>query len=672
MKIVTLSLFLLPLIFLLDATISYAQTTFGDSLSIQAEATIVNSPASITISWLPDTDATNFIVYRKLKTATTWGSILATLPSSASQYIDATVSTGVLYDYKIQMNSPSTLVKFGYLSSGINISANSDRGIAIVVIENSFIANPVFQASLDLFLIDLEADGWFPKTLYVSKTDLVTTVKSAIVSTYNENPNATKLLVLLGNVPVPYSGLNNPDGHTNHTGAWPTDTFYADINGNWTDNSVNNPGFIAPDTSPSNPLNSNIPGDGKYDNDFIPTAVELQVGRIDLSNLPLTMDTEEQLLINYLDKLHRFKMNQIVVQNKALIDEGDFTSFPEGFSQNGYKNFSGLVGRNNIVVNDYFTELSYNTSSTGTYLWSFGCGGGTYTSSNGIGSSANFVNDSLSSVFTMLFGSYFGDWNYQNSFLRIPLTQGNTLTNVWAGRPNWHFYHMAMGDNIGYSTLLTQNTSSLYVTNSVYNFFQNRININLMGEPSLRNSYIVPPTSVTISSTGISNTLNWNSGGSEIGYNIYRRYSDSTNFLKLNNTIITGTNYIDNALTIPGTVYYYVKAVEKKVSPSGTYDNESLGMRSNAAIVTVGIDENTLEFNSSVYPNPFTNSITISGKNISRLEIVNCNGATIQTLNYSSINEVNLSLSDLSKGIYFINIISKNGTIEHKKILKLN
>ena len=89
------------------------------------------------------------------------------------------------------------------------------------------------------------------------------------------------------------------------------------------------------------------------------------------------------------------------------------------------------------------------------------------------------MNDSLSSVFTMLFGSYFGDWNYQNAFLRMPLTQGNTLTNAWAARPNWHFYHMAMGENIGYSTKLTQNTSSLYVTNSVYNFFHNRINVNL-------------------------------------------------------------------------------------------------------------------------------------------------------------------------------------------------
>jgi hypothetical protein len=74
----------------------------------------------------------------------------------------------------------------------------------------------------------------------------------------------------------------------------------------------------------------------------------------------------------------------------------------------------------------------------------------------------------------------------------------------------------------------------------------------------------------------------------------------------------------------------------------------------------------------SVYPNPFTNSITISGKNISRLEIVNCNGAIVHASNYSSINEVNLSLSDLSKGIYFINIISNSRTIEHKKIFKLN
>lgn len=664
MKTTFLNLFILFVLFYFGVPNSQAQTTYGDSLSIQAEATIVNSPASITLTWPSDANATNFIVYRKLKTAATWGSILATLPASANQYIDLTVSSGILYDYKIQMNSPSTLVKYGYLSSGVDVKANSNRGIAIVVIENSFIANPVYQAAIDLLLVDLENDGWFPKTIYVNKTNLVTSVKSEIVLKYNEESSRTKLLVLFGNVPVPYSGDINPDGHPDHQGAWPTDTYYADMDGTWNDVSVN-------DLVSANPRNQNIPGDGKFDEDYIPSNLELQVGRVDLSDLPAYSAAEENLLLKYLNKLHRFKTAQLVVQQKALIDD-EFTSYAEGFSQNGYKNFSALVGRNNISKADYFTQLSYTTSTSGTYLWSFGCGAGNYTSAAGIGSSSNFAADSLSSVFTMLFGSYFGDWNYTNAFLRCALASGNTLTNAWAGRPNWQYQHMAMGENIGYSTLLTQNNSGLYVANSIYSGLSRLVSINLMGEPSLRNNYIPAPINLTTSSTGISNTLNWNAGGSEIGYNIYRRYSDSTNFLKLNASILTGTNFTDNALTIPGTVYYYVKAVEKKVSPSGTYDNESLGIKSNAAIVTVGIDENTLEFTSSVYPNPFTNSITISGKNISRLEIVNCNGAIIHASNYSSINEVNLSLSDLSKGIYFINIISNSRTIEHKKIFKLN
>jgi hypothetical protein len=32
--------------------------------------------------------------------------------------------------------------------------------------------------------------------------------------------------------------------------------------------------------------------------------------------------------------------------------------------------------------------------------------------------------------FTMLFGSYFGDWDSQDNFLRAPLAQGLTLTNA--------------------------------------------------------------------------------------------------------------------------------------------------------------------------------------------------------------------------------------------------
>ena len=45
---------------------------------------------------------------------------------------------------------------------------------------------------------------------------------------------------LLGHVPVPYSGQINPDGHSNHVGAWAADVYYGELDGNWTDVTVNN------------------------------------------------------------------------------------------------------------------------------------------------------------------------------------------------------------------------------------------------------------------------------------------------------------------------------------------------------------------------------------------------------------------------------------------------
>ena len=71
-----------------------------------------------------------------------------------------------------------------------------------------------------------------------------------------ENKNHS--LFLLGHVPVPYSGNINPDGHPDHQGAWPADGYYADMDGTWTDISVNN-------TVATGTRNDNVPGDGKFD-----------------------------------------------------------------------------------------------------------------------------------------------------------------------------------------------------------------------------------------------------------------------------------------------------------------------------------------------------------------------------------------------------------------------
>ena len=73
--------------------------------------------------------------------------------------------------------------------------------------------------------------------------------------------------------------------HSNHVGAWPADVFYGDMAGAWTDSSVS-------DSGASDPRNRNVPGDGKFDQSRLPFNVELQVGRVDLANLPAFPQSE--------------------------------------------------------------------------------------------------------------------------------------------------------------------------------------------------------------------------------------------------------------------------------------------------------------------------------------------------------------------------------------------
>lgn len=638
--------------------------TYGESLTLQVQATVQTAPAQIKLNWPSDINATSYQVFRKDKTSLNWGTALGTLAASDTQYADNTVILDSIYEYKVVMNPGAATVKYGYIASGINVRANSNHGIAIVVVEDSFVVNPTFETALQQLALDLELDGWFPKLIYVHRTDLVTDVKTKIINIYNEDPIHSKLLLLLGNVPVPYSGNLNPDGHPDHEGAWPTDNYYADIDGDWTDVSINN--SVAGD-----PRNRNIPGDGKFDPSMIPSDLELETGRIDLSDLPDFALNEESLLLKYLDKLHRYKTANLIVSEKAIVDDG-FTGYPEGFSQNGYRNFSALVGRNNIVQDDYFTQTSYATSTSGTYKWSFGCGGGWYSGAGGIGNTANFAADSLSSVFTMLFGSYFGDWNVPSSFLRAPLAQGNTLTNCWAGRPNWHLHDMAMGENIGYSGLLSQNNLTTYFMSTLGAGMSRLVSINLMGDPSLRDNYLIAPTHLQIHTIAKVSTLTWQKGDTETGYNIYRRLSGTANFEKLNTSPITDTTFTDHTLYATGIVYYYVKAVKQHISPTGSYDNESLAARdSTLSYSNVGIDDISTTQSFIVFPNPtkeFCTVVTSGSVNaIQQYTVVNSLGEVLLKGQFTG-NSTTINLKELATGIYYLQIL--NGDSQVIKMVK--
>ena len=110
--------------------------------------------------------------------------------------------------------------------------------------------------------------------------------------------------------------------------------------------------------------------------------------------------------------------------------------------------------------------------------------------------------------------------------------------------------------------------------------------INLMGDPTLRQDPICPPSGLSISAGTNGVLLNWNAGCDPvIGYNIYRSSDPAGPFARLNGSLILTTNYTDNEFA-PGTYYYMVRGVRLETNPSGSYYNASEGVVTNVNVAT--------------------------------------------------------------------------------------
>ena len=155
--------------------------------------------------------------------------------------------------------------KYGYIYAGIDLPAIEQRG-TILLVSESTIGNSL-QNEIDQLKTDCIMDGWKVKELLVSASEPVTSVKNSIRNIWQNTPDLNALY-LLGNVPVPYSGDIFPDTHTEHRGAWAADAYYGELNGNWTDNTVNR-------TTAFFELNHNVPGDGKFDQDAILSLIHI-------------------------------------------------------------------------------------------------------------------------------------------------------------------------------------------------------------------------------------------------------------------------------------------------------------------------------------------------------------------------------------------------------------
>lgn len=530
----------------------------------------VDSPASLTLNWSASATAVNSLtVSRRRLGSPTWEAAVP-LATNATSYSDTSAVTGVVYEYQVRRVRSDNVVSSGFVAAGIDVPAVHSRGSVVVLVDATLV--PLASAELDQFIWDLRGDGWRVIRNDVARTELPPAIRSRIQADRAADP-AVQAVVILGSVAQPYSGLLYPDGHyPDHYGAWPTDAYYADLDGTWTDTTVNN-------TGASDARNRNTPGDGKFDQSMLPSPLELQVGRVDFQNMPVfgaggesATDTEARLLRRYLAKNHAWRQGQLSVPARGLVDDhfGYFSG--EAFAASGWRNFSALVGRAAVSSADWMSTLQTNA-----YLLAYGCGGGGSQSAGGIGTTTDFRNGESRAVFTFLFGSYFGDWGYTNNFLRAPLAAtGYGLTSAWAGRPHWFVHPMGMGETIGYGARLTANNSSDYTVWS--NSFRNMVHIGLMGDPTLRLHVVAPPQKLVVASGLTSANLSWAPSADAaasgfLGYHVYRATNPDGPWTRLTGSPLSATSYSDGFA--PASAYYAVRALRKVTSNSGTYENLS-------------------------------------------------------------------------------------------------
>lgn len=555
---------ILVLLFLLPISAFSQSATIGEKFAVKIKVTNFTSN-SVSFSWTSDAVVSTSI-YRK-EISDTWWTRLKRNHSTLT-YTDNSITDAKEYEYKFQVNTGTNpSVAYGYISFGSNIPQVTNRGNILLLVDDRF--ETTLASEINTLKRDLISEGWNPSAAYCNKDTSVSYVKSVVDGIHATN--ALDGIYIIGHIPIPYSGSIYPDGHTDHRGAWPTDLYYASDASDWTDNSVNH-------TNSSRPANSNLRGDGKFDNDEMRGETFCPISRIDFYNLPQVASNETTTLKNYLDKASSYKHGGFTALDKGVVDD-NFQTFSEGFSFNGHMNFSSLFG-------DSVSKSSLlSTLQSDTYKWSYACGGGTDSSLSGVGSVTTLKNSDYQGVFSMVFGSYFGDWNTEDNFMRSLLADGKMLTTCWAGRPNWFFHHMGLNNPIGTSSKMSvENSSNSWYLNTssydIYGYYSNGVHMQLLGDMSLRQNYkkAISTFNTAYNTNTSSVDLTWTPPVGELvtEYKIYKSSDSLDNFTLLTTMLSTDSTFSDSLIASTGN-YYYISYVTLDTTNSGSYYNRSTG-----------------------------------------------------------------------------------------------
>lgn len=582
--------------------------------------TNANDP-TITICWAGfsgRTSSAGKIERRETETgalsSSSWTQLATNLNLSTSgSYTDNTVESNKLYEYRVSSGSTGTISSYisGYIATGIEVPMPAYNGEIVLVFANDIatgtdgsapttFGSTTLNTQINQLIADLQGDKWTVDYAYVTKhmtgSDTPSTVRTKILARSGSN---TKAVYLIGNVPIPMIGDVNPDGHANRV--YSSDMMYSDMNETWSNTGCTltwSPQWAQID-NPSSTYK------------FCKTSAtpELQVGRIDMFDMPGYGD-EKTLLEGYLSRMHETKIataTYLIPENAYF--ENDLDTWPNTYKVNRdmWNDITSVVGPftgSNVTI-EPANPASYNSaastpmtqgtnygfvhhgSSAGSCNFRVDVGVITPLAPGGwsLASSASIPGSSTgwTGVFNISGMSYMGEFGCENNLLRGMLAKGRGANSMYSLRRFIYWHTMGMGKTIGSSYFNTtagnasNNTSALY---QPYSWSDNGYNINgtttLMGDPTMRLSYIKPATNLSVVNSGGQPSMTWTapSGTTVDGYLVYKITASDIQRIS---GLVTGTSWNENTTFVSGTKYM-VTAVKKKNSlGGGQYWNESLG-----------------------------------------------------------------------------------------------
>jgi hypothetical protein len=646
---------------------NYNFSTTGRRVCL-AEATVSTTNPSVTISLLDHFANTTetYTIKRRILNGShlDWTTLVSNLPASTQTWTDTNVSLGSVFEYQIRRTT-STGDAIIHITIPVLYDQSNYKGAMILAIDTSL------QTSLATEITQLKKDltneGWRVIELFVPRATTweteasIITTKNQITTAYNSAPVNDKPthLFLLGHIPIARSGQNaiSPDNHDINKGARGSDCYYADIDGIFTDNATYNPGNI-------NTLAINLPNDYKWDQDFIPSTLEMAFGRVDFANLTSYSESEVELLRSYLNRLHLYR----TVANGY--DMGEKTAFRSGYENSNDGSYRSLIPISGAAKVDYYSgSLPYPQwiQTNGPYQ--------IFMQNSQIPNITDWNTYGMNATIFSSDQSYWGFWDEAESFnfakIRA-LLAANTkcLGAIYTTTAINTFHQPGMGETIGWSCkrIMDHNLTNnlLEKQQQAYDTYEfwNRSHFQYHGDPTLRLFQVHPPTNLQASIANNQLLLSWNaSSDTEIlGYHVYKSSSEFGNYSKLTSTPITSLNYTDSSFT--STDWYQIKAIKLQTTGSGTFLNPSIGISNNVSTLT------SEQFNSasiSIYPNPSEEIINlITNEKINSYKIFDLQGKLIQE---DTLQNNQLNIKSLENGMYLLQLFLEKNIVT-KKIIK--